>query len=316
MKTKKKFLIIIIAVSILASIFSIDASGNGNLAYGAATVDTNDLNLRTGPGLSHSVITTLSEGDIIVILSRTNSEWFHINFHGMTGYVNTAYLRDILVAENFSAIGRITGDFVNVRARPNITSDLLATYTESTEMTVIGINNGWYKVRHDGLTGYVRSDFMSIVKGTRASTNSGTATGSSGKSAVYIAPPANLPLGEKIVDYALSFLGTKYVWGGTSPSGFDCSGLVTYVLKYFDISVERTAHDQYKNNGAAVSKSDLSPGDLVFFSSRGGSYVTHVGIYIGDDEFVHASTASTGVIVSRLDSAYYTSVWHGAKRVT
>ena len=312
MRVIKKLVITLIAVSVIASVLSVVASADNRLAYGAATVDTASLNLRSGPGLSHSVITTLNAGDIIVILERTNSEWYHINFHGVTGFVNTPFLRDVLTAENFSAMGRITGDLVNVRDRPTTSSGLLATYPADTVMTVIGINNGWYKIRHDGYTGYVRSDFMAIISGTRASSQSVSAPVAS--SAPYV-PPANLTKGEQIVDFALSFLGTRYIYAGASPAGFDCSGLVTYVYREFGIPLTRDAHGQFRDNGVSIGKSDLAPGDLVFFSAGRGGYVTHVGINIGDDEFVHSSTRSTGVIVSRLDSAYYVSVWHGAKRV-
>jgi len=318
MKIAKKLLIVIIILTVLLSALPIGAVATESLAYGAATVNTSGLNLRSGPGLSHSIIATLHEGDIIVILERTDSNWYYINFHGVTGYVYTAYLRDVLVAENFSAIGKITGDRVNIRSKPVITADRLATYPEQTVMTVIGINNGWYKVNHDGYTGYVRSDYMTIIEGTRASSSpvsSGAVNISPAPVPMSPAPPANLTMGQKIVEYALGFLGTKYVYGGATPDGFDCSGFVTYVYKNFGVSVTRDANGQFRDNGVLIDKSDLAPGDLVFFASGGGDYVTHVGIYIGNSEFVHSSSSSTGVIVSRLDSAYYVSVWHGAKRI-
>ena len=129
------------------------------------------------------------------------------------------------------------------------------------------------------------------------------------------APDPNLPLGQQIADYGAEFVGIRYVWGGNSPAtGFDCSGFTTYVMRQFNINLTRTASGQYKDNGTQIQKSDLVPGDLVFFSSNGRT-VTHVGIYIGDGKFVHASTPRTGVIISSLDSAYYTRVWWGAKRV-
>ena len=304
MKKLKKLLIILIAVSIASSALLISASADEPLAYGAATVDTPVLNLRSGPGTSTSVITRLSEGDIVVILERTNSEWFKVNFHGSVGYVSVPLLRDILTAENFNAMGRITGDVVNLRERPNTESEVLGQYYERTEMTVIGINTGWYKVRHEGKTGYIRSDYMTIISGQRA------ASASSGS-----APPANLTLGQQIASFALGFLGSNYVYGGASPSGFDCSGFSSYVYKNFGYTITRNASGQYRDNGVHINKSDLSPGDLVFFSSNGGSSVTHVGIYIGDNEFVHASRTGIGVIISRLDSSYYLSVWYGAKRI-
>jgi len=311
MKTAKKLIIILLIVSLTTPMLTVYASA-GSLAYGAATVDTDLLRLRSGPGLTHSVVTLLSEGDIIVVLERTNSEWYRVNFHGQTGYVSTKYLKDVLTAENFNAQGRITGDRVNIRMRPNTTSDVLGTYPSGTVMTVIGINTGWYKVTHNGLTGYVRSDFMDVIEGQRAalaSTRAATTTTSP-------APPANLTLGQQMVDFALGYIGYKYVYGGASPeTGFDCSGFVTYVYKSFGISVTRNASGQFRDNGVLINKSDLTAGDLVFFSSNGGSSVTHVGIYIGEDEFVHASRNGIGVIISRLDSTYYLGVWYGAKRV-
>jgi len=309
MKITKKIIIALVIISIAATALPAVASAADSLAYGAATVDGDILRIRSGPGTSYSVVDRLSEGDIVVILERTNSEWYKINFHGVVGYVSTEYLRDVLVAENFNALGCITGNSVNIRERPNTSSNILGTYPRDTVMTVIGINNGWYKVKHDGKTGYVRSDLMDIISGHRSSASSSTPSYSR-------APQQNPTLGQQIVDFALGYVGYKYVYGGASPStGFDCSGFVTYVLKNYNISVSRTASGQYKDNGVHIAKDDLSPGDLVFFSSNGGRGVTHVGIYIGDDEFVHASRPGVGVVISRLDSAYYTRCWYGAKRI-
>ena len=308
MKYAKKPLIILVIVLIIASMLTFNALADGVLAYGAATVDTQDLRLRTGPGTTYSIITHLSEGDIVVILERTNNEWFKVNFHGSVGYVSAPLLRDVLTAENFNAQGKITGDRVNIRSKPKTSSDILGTYSKNTTMTVIGINSGWYKVKHDGNTGYVRSDFMEIVSGHKSSASSSAKTSSS-------APAANLTQGQQIVDYALGYVGSKYVYGGASPSGFDCSGFVTYVYKNFGYSVTRTASGQFRDNGVLVDKSNLAPGDLCFFSNNGGKGVTHVGIYIGDNEFVHASRPGVGVVISRLDSSYYTTGWMGAKRI-
>ena len=307
MKIAKKLIIILIAVSVIASTLSIAAKAEGPLAYGAATVDTPILNLRSGPSTSTSVVTRLSEGDIVVVLERTNSEWYKVNFHGTIGYVSVPLLRDVLIAENFNAMGRVTGDRVNLRERPNLDSEILGTYTERTEMTVIGINTGWYKVRHEGKTGYIRSDLMDIISGQRAASASNAVPNSP--------PPANIALGQQIANFALGFLGSTYVYGGSSPSGFDCSGFSSYVYRNFGYTLTRNASGQYRDNGVQVNKASLAPGDLVFFSSNGGVSVTHVGVYIGDDEFVHASRTGVGVVISRLDSSYYINVWYGAKRI-
>ena len=317
MKKLRKLILILVAVSMAASMLSFAASADGGIAYGAATVAGPSLNLRTGPGTSYDVVTQLNEGNIVVILERTDSEWYKINYHGLIGYVNVPFLRDILVAENFNAQGKITGDVVNLRSKPSTSSDLIEKYTAGTVMTVIGINSGWYKVRHEGNTGYIRSDYMDIIKGFSSSSSSGSSSSSSSHT-VYTYPPTpnpNVELGQQLVDYAMEFLGSKYVYGGSSPSGFDCSGFVSYIYKNFGYTITRNASGQYKNDGTLIAKSELSPGDLVFFSSNGGSSVTHVGLYIGDDEFIHASTPSSGVMISRLDSTYYLKVWYAAKRI-
>ncbi len=110
-------------------------------------------------------------------------------------------------------------------------------------------------------------------------------------------PPS---LGQQIVLTAEQYLGDPYVWGGTSPSGFDCSGFVQYVFAKFDINLPRTAAEQAQM-GVYVPKSQLRPGDLVFFDTSGG--ISHVGIYVGQGKFIDA--ASTKVEIDLLDNPYY-----------
>lgn len=114
------------------------------------------------------------------------------------------------------------------------------------------------------------------------------------------------------VDYAKKFLGVPYKWGASSGKAFDCSGFVLYVMKKFDVNLERTASSQFKT-GTKVERKDLQPGDLVFFTTykKGPS---HVGMYIGDNKFIHASSSVDRVTISDLDSSYYRKRYLGARR--
>jgi cell wall-associated NlpC family hydrolase len=121
--------------------------------------------------------------------------------------------------------------------------------------------------------------------------------------------------GQTISEFSKQYDGFRYVYGAESPAyGFDCSGLVYYVYTHFGYALPRTASAQYKN-GIAVETQDLTPGDLVFFATAGGRSVSHVGIYIGDGQFIHAATSQHGVIISRMDESYWAKAFIGAKRL-
>lgn len=120
--------------------------------------------------------------------------------------------------------------------------------------------------------------------------------------------------GQDIVNYAKKFLGVPYVYGGTSPSGFDCSGLVYYVYAHFGYRVNRTAAS-LAYNGTSVSSSSLKPGDILLFTEADGSYIGHTGIYIGGGQFIHAPHTGDVVKISSLSDSYYTAHFAGARRV-
>ncbi|HEX3031646.1 MAG TPA: C40 family peptidase, partial [Bacillota bacterium] len=120
--------------------------------------------------------------------------------------------------------------------------------------------------------------------------------------------------GEAIVSFAKQFLGVKYVWGGSSPSGFDCSGFVGYVYKNFGYQLNRVSSDQARQ-GVEVSKGDLKPGDLVFFNTNHGSRINHSGIYIGGGNFIDASSGQGHVTISPLTSGFYAETYVTARRL-
>ncbi len=120
-------------------------------------------------------------------------------------------------------------------------------------------------------------------------------------------------LGDRIAHTALSYVGTPYRYGGETPSGFDCSGLTSYVYRRYGYELPRRAEEQMKI-GEKISKSRLVPGDLVFFKlSWMGNY--HVGIYVGEGRFVHSPSSGKAVEIQRLDSDYYKKKYHTARRI-
>jgi uncharacterized protein YgiM (DUF1202 family) len=301
MKSFNKLLILILLLTALTASLLMAASAAAPSAYGAGKVAVSALNVRQEPGTNGAVLATLSKGDTVVILEKSGDAWYHINFNGTDGYVAAMYITDVGTVKNFNAAGILAGEDIRMRSAPSASDPVLGTYQAGTVMSIIGINNGWYKVQYNGLTGYIRSDFMTLTA----------------ESAVASAFSAASTEGQEIAEFARQYVGYKYIYGSASPKsgGFDCSGLTYYVFKQFGYAISRTASQQYKNNGISISKEDLQPGDLVFFSRNGGRSVTHVGLYYGDGMFVNASTESTGVILSSLDSSWYTKTWYGAKRI-
>jgi cell wall-associated NlpC family hydrolase len=167
--------------------------------------------------------------------------------------------------------------------------------------------------------GYIRSDYVDLTEIPYENKDStkkplffwgGKSTGTAPSPGALNGQSS--PTAAGIIATAKKYIGVPYLWGGSTPSGFDCSGFVQFVFKAHGISLPRVSRDQY-TAGYAVSKSNLKPGDLVFFNTS-GSGVSHLGIYLGNDQFIHAST-SKGVTVSQLSGAYWASRYVGARRV-
>lgn len=116
-----------------------------------------------------------------------------------------------------------------------------------------------------------------------------------------------------ITSSSKNYLGVPYVWGGTSPSGFDCSGFIYYVFLNNGIAIPRTTDLQYYNAGTWVSYNNLEPGDLVFFTTYAPG-PSHVGMYLGNGQFIQASS-SKGVTISDLSNSYFSARYIGAKRI-
>lgn len=170
----------------------------------------------------------------------------------------------------------------------------------------------WIEFNFNGQTGYVSKDYLVTEKPQAPVIDSKPEAPSKEEKNTNTVPSSNSSDVETVVQSALAQVGKRYVWAASNPNvGFDCSGLVYYAFKQVGVTLNRIAADQYYN-GTPVSRNQLQRGDLVFFSS--GGYIGHVGLYIGNGQFVHASDYSTGVIISNL-SGYYSNTYAGAVRV-
>lgn len=207
-------------------------------------------------------------------------------------------------------------DVLNVRENPSASSMRLGQLNKGDE--VYGLDLGeWFEFDFNGNKAYVSKAFLSSEKPVveepkeepKEEPQQQESEQEQQETPSY---PTNSSAVETVVNAALAQVGKPYVWASSNPSvGFDCSGLTSYAFRQAGININRIAADQY-SNGTPVSKDNLVRGDLVFFSYGGG--IGHVGLYIGNGQFVHAANYSTGVIVSNLNG-YYSNVYAGAVRV-
>lgn len=260
-----------------------------------AKVNGNSVNFRSEPTTDAEVIAKLDKGTEIELL-LTEDGWCKVVYDGQTGYISADYVAVNGVAVQ-NARGIVTGSGVNVRKGPSTDTEVLTKLSAGKIVDLVELRDGWYKIKTGEIEGFVSGDYIRE----------------------YV-PAASSAIGDQVAALAMSFLGVPYVYGGASPSGFDCSGLTLYVYKQFGYNLSHSASAQWANSGVFVERSELQPGDLVMFcdSSRSnGKACSHVGIYIGNNEFIHASSGSSGkyVKISSLSQDYYNKYYKGAKRI-
>ena len=269
-------------------------SSGGSASGSNGSVKGSDVRMRSGPGTNYSILGTYQNGTALTVTGTENG-WSKVTIGGTSGYIRSDYVS----GGADSKTGYIKGTGVRMRSGASTTSSILGVYNTGTEMAITGESGNWYKVSYGGKDGYVSKDYMTTTK--PSSGNGGGSTPSTS-------------IGETIVATAKQYMGAPYVYGGMSPSGFDCSGFVNYVYKLCGYSMSRVASSIYNNNGTYVEKANLQIGDLVFFASNSSS-IGHVGIYIGNGQFIHSSSGAGCVVISDLSSSYYLKNYVGAKRI-
>ncbi len=311
--------------------------------------DTDTSNIKQDSIISHNIVEQICRNSDAVILENTGN-WYKVAINGNSGWVHGKVfpVESIKAAEKVEAAvkteeitdedksvtaikdqevsneetekpdnaqtapteakssvikGIIDGDDVNVRKGPGKDYDVICKVNTGDKVEITERKDEWYRiVTSSGVDGWIYSIYV-VTDTTLASRGSTTDVNTTDKRA-------------EIVLFAKDLLGVKYVYGGSSPKGFDCSGFVWYVFNHFGIKLNRVASDQAKH-GTKVAKSELEPGDLVFFNSPGNKNgIGHVGIYIGNGSFIHASSGSSPkVIISDLTSGNYNDRYVTARRI-
>ena len=314
---------------------------SGGVKYGIAFVSGSGLRLRSAASTGSSTLASASKGEVVVVVSK-EGEWYKVIYNLKEGYMHGDYLK-VSGTENAElGYGSFNANSVNVRSGAGTSNGKVATASKGDKAYIVGIKDGWYKIIYGQKVGYVRSDYLDLTevpyenkassksplffrggKSTGVEVSAAALNGSSGSSNNSSKPDSStsnsgsdVPASsgaDKIVATAKKYLGVPYVWGGASPNGFDCSGLVYYVLRSCGYSVSRTSSSMYKD-GTPVDKADLQPGDVVFFQNTYKAGISHVGIYVGGGKFIHSPSTGSVVSYADLNSDYYTSHYYGACR--
>ncbi len=323
MKFAKRGIILTLILFLLSSTLVFPASASGrSLKNGVGFVTAGSLRLRSEASTSSTTLAYASKDEVVLILGKSGS-WYKVQYNLKEGYMHADYLNTHTVKNVELGYGRVNETKVNMRTGPSTSYSAIGKSSQGDLAYIIGINNQWYKVIWNDAICYIRSDYLDLSQApldNRANPQSpiffrsGKSTGTPVSVKAFQSSPNYIgSTGNKIVTTAKKYIGVPYVWAGTTPSGFDCSGYTQYVFRQHGINLSRTTDTQYKE-GVYVPRSQLQPGDLVFFQNTYRPGISHVGIYVGDGNFIHASS-SQGVTVTSLSNAYWAPKYYGARRV-
>ena len=320
---------------------AIRASAAGTQMQGIGFVNATSLRLRSEPNTTSRIVDTALSRECVVVEGKSGS-WYKVSYNLQEGYMHQDYL-SVLSRENAElGYGKVIGSGVNLRSGPGTGYSVVGAAGFGDQVYIIGLNEGWYKVIFGDRISYIRSDFVELTEipyenrdsqkspkfyrggkstglapsaqalngqkpGTNHEANGNPNTGDP-------SVPQNNVTGDMILSEAKKYLGTPYVYGGASPAGFDCSGFVYYVLKTLGLPSYRTPEDQYRQ-GTAVQKSDLQPGDIVYFYGTYADRISHTGIYAGNGQFIHSPNSRSVVSYSNLETGYWADHYYGARRM-
>ncbi len=304
-------------------------------------VREDNVNLRDGPGTNYVSMAKMRLGQELTLIEQYQG-WFLVEYGQLYGWVTSEFLNIVdgvvervpvatsIPDPNPPLVGAVLENNVNVRRGPGTAYDRITSLKVGTTVNLLARHKDWYRIQlPDGTKAWIFSDLLRVspmaarrvpvtndipalpVRARPAATGGG-ASGSRGAAAV------NIPASGDVASFAVQFVGSRYVWGGSSPSrGFDCSGLTSYVYRQFGVSLPHNAAAQYSSRYGAIigGMGNLAPGDLMFFAGTAGRRgISHVAIYIGGGQMVHAMTPRYGVQVSSIWSSYWQNTFVGAVR--
>ena len=276
--------------SSITGIFDPSAFGYTNL--GICKVTEGNLNIRKTPSTDGSIVGKLRKNNACEVLGEENG-FTKIKSGAVEGYVKSEYLYTGEEALNAAkdavqTVAKITASAVNVRKEASAASEKVGTAAKDSELIYVGEENGFARIDYNGGDAYVSKEYVEIKQ---ILTHAITIT-----EARYGAGVSDVRA--DLVNYAMKFLGNPYVWGGTSlTKGIDCSGFTMKIYDRDGVSLPHYSVAQAQC-GTRIKASEAKPGDLFFY---GGSRISHVAIYIGNGQVIHASSPRVGIIIS---SAY------------
>ena len=267
--------------------------GYNNL--GMANITEGHLNVREEPKEDGHIVGKMGPNSACEILGY-EGDWAHITSGEVEGYVMASYLLTDEAAkqraiEVYRTVATVKESGLRLRTEPNTESAILDVVAQGVELEVVAVEGDWVHIKLDDDDGYVSAEYVDVSDQLDDAMTLDEVRFGMGVSDVRV----------NLVNEALRYVGNPYVWGGTSLTrGADCSGFVLAIYSQFGIGLPHSSAAQ-ANYGRRIDASQAQPGDL-FFYSRGGRGIGHVGIYIGGGKIVHASSERTGIMIS---NAYY-----------
>ena len=266
----------------------------GYTNLGMSVISSGNLNIRQEASTDSEVIGILTNHNACELLEDAG-EWYKVTSGKVTGYVNKQYLvtgdeAEAIAEQEIKTVATVNTETLNVRAEKSTEAAVLSQVGNSEAFTVNSVADGWVEISVDDSVGYISQDYVTLAQALPTAKTIEQVKYGDGVSDVRAS----------VVSYALQFVGNRYVWGGTSlEKGVDCSGFTMRILGKYGISLPHSSRAQ-PSYGTKISTSEAKPGDLFFYGS--GRSISHVAIYIGNGQIVHASNKRDGIKVS---NAYY-----------